>query len=519
MHVQRRDEADMNGMRGAFIPRRTGTGDLTVLVDDPHGRVRVADVEKLYRKHGQHFARWLSGDCAVAVSDLRGESAVVLFSTGSGNRPLHYAWDAAMGAWQFGGHLPELLDRVAPVVEDETALDVTLATGAPIGRRTPFHGVETVLPASTVVIEEGRGARSLPSYGPTDAARHCPVSEPAAMKADLTSREAEACEGEGHSDRSPARALVACDPMLALAAGLCDTGRRQHLFTPLRAGDVPPRQPRLTGVTQQHVEIAPDALPGLFADVTRALGMPPLGPEQLLTLALLRAAGAAGFAKVVSGDGMGAALDAWTRVGCALRAPGGLRWVGPYLDALAPVPKALRHRLYTREYELQLRSFESSAPPELMVLLTDAEGARKHRIATAEVGLVLPARFSRPLTALAAEAGVTAQALLWPAEELWPAAANPPLGEGRSLATVQRRAKRAFAAGVFVPGEPLWAMARDVLSPAVVRAEGRLRPDAVAALFTEQELRPREELARALWALTAYQVWRRQHFGPERRSL
>ncbi|MGW1429735.1 asparagine synthase-related protein [Streptomyces sp. NPDC002431] len=489
----------MNGIRGSFVPGRTGTGDVTVLVDDPVGPVRGTDVEELYRWYGTDFVHRLDADCAVAVVDRRKEPTLVLASTGRGTRPLHYAWDAGAGAWLFAGILTELLDRVPPPAEEETALDAALTMGAPFGRWTPHRGIESVPPASAVVIARpGEVARTV---GPLRSA-------PGTGEAPEPVRAVDEDPGD-----PSATALIVRDPMLALAAGLLGTGQGRHLFTPVRGGGIPPQLPRLPGVTHHHVEIGPADFPGLLTSVTGTVGLPHADPELSVTLGMLRAAAGAGFTRVVSGDGVGAVLSAAPRVSRALRAPAGLHWVGPYLDELAPVPRAIRRSLYTREYALLLRSHEATPPADFMARLTEDEGPRARRIAAIETGSVLPTRFDRPLVALAASVGATVRTPLWTPEWLWttsgprtPSAAEPLGGAD------------AFPGSLPMPGRPLWTMVRDVLSPAAIHADGRLRTDTVAALLEEQELRPRESLARVILALTTYQIWR-QHFRSDRRSL
>ena len=82
--------------------------------------------------------------------------------------------------------------------------------------------------------------------------------------------------------------------------------------------------------------------------------------------------------------------------------------------------------------------------------------------------------------------------------------------------SVLNRPKQPFTLPVtamLAPGQRLWDMARDVLSPESLRADGRLRADTVAALFTEQAERPTDQVSLALWSLMSHQMWRQQFFG------
>jgi asparagine synthase (glutamine-hydrolysing) len=74
-------------------------------------------------------------------------------------------------------------------------------------------------------------------------------------------------------------------------------------------------------------------------------------------------------------------------------------------------------------------------------------------------------------------------------------------------ARVARGPKRGFCtpAAAWLRG-PLRTLAADVLSPATLRRQGLLRPEAAAALL-ERHLTRREDVSRGLWALLALTLW------------
>jgi asparagine synthase (glutamine-hydrolysing) len=85
-------------------------------------------------------------------------------------------------------------------------------------------------------------------------------------------------------------------------------------------------------------------------------------------------------------------------------------------------------------------------------------------------------------------------------------------------AAIVRGPKRGFCApaAAWLRG-PLLPLARDLLSPERVRAQGWFEPAAVSALL-ERHVARREDLSRALWALIAFGLWHDAHVAAPRRA-
>lgn len=49
--------------------------------------------------------------------------------------------------------------------------------------------------------------------------------------------------------------------------------------------------------------------------------------------------------------------------------------------------------------------------------------------------------------------------------------------------------------------------------PRTLRADGRIRPERVDALFDEQATRPSDSVSLALWSLMSHQLWRQEFFA------
>jgi len=113
----------------------------------------------LYQRHGTDFANDLRGMYAIAIHDPRHGSAetgrLLLARDPFGIKPLYYAeTDAGLA---FASEAQALI--AAGVVESRLCTesrDELLQLQFTTGRRTPFIGIERLLPGETVVAERGR---------------------------------------------------------------------------------------------------------------------------------------------------------------------------------------------------------------------------------------------------------------------------------------------------------------------------------------------------------------------------
>jgi len=128
----------------------------------------------LYLRHGLDFARHLRGMYAVAIHDPA-EGCLVLARDPFGIKPLYYA---ETGAGLVFASEPQALFAagLATPALDTQARDELLQLQFTTGRRTPFRGVERLLPGETVAVRKGRVAdrlrhQALPAGGPIETGR------------------------------------------------------------------------------------------------------------------------------------------------------------------------------------------------------------------------------------------------------------------------------------------------------------------------------------------------------------
>ncbi|WP_019544446.1 asparagine synthase (glutamine-hydrolyzing) [Streptomyces sulphureus] len=493
----------------------------------------------LYLTYGDSFAEHLDGMFAVAVIDLRAEPRLVLATDPAGMKSLYYSWDSRTGVLHFASEIPALLSF--PDVrarEDELGLDAYLTSKTPFGERTMFEGIDVLPPAATATASRTDGLRiSERPLGYESAEGAAP------------GRSLEEAGGELRAalETEVSRLLTADVPVAAITSGGLDSSLvtalaaraargALHTFNIAYTGRWPgderayaARVAESVGTTHHQVEIDPASFPELLSDVVWHLGQPNADPITLSTFSLFRAVRDAGFKVALTGDAADELFAGYARMSQALAAPEGADWSGAYLDHLAAVPRALRARLYTDDYAATVRA-RPALPPELHAALEHGNGSRLTRICEAEQRYRLPAYHLRRVDHLSMASSVEARipfcqpAIVRFAAGLPDAHRLTSAGVKRALYAaagglvpdaVLDRPKQPFTLPVtamLAPGQRLWEMARDVLSPVSLRADGRLRGDTVEALFTEQAERPSDTASLALWSLMGHQLWRRQFF-------
>ena len=499
----------------------------------------------LYLVHGERFAEQLDGMFAIAVMDRRGEPRMVLATDESGMKPLYYAWDQPTGRLRFASELPALLGFTGvPVREDELGLDAYLSAKTPFGEQTMFEGIRVLPPAATAVVtRDGFQLTTRPmghaaQYGPVGTGR--PLAQVGAELRELLRTEVH-------------RLLLADAPVAAITSGGLDSSLVTalaaevkpdlHTFNIAYTGDWPWDERHFAaevadavGTVHHQVEIDPATFPDLLSDVVWHLGQPNADPIALSTFSLFRAVRDAGFKVALTGDAADELFGGYARMQQAEAAPGGLRWVSAYLDHLSAIPQALRKQLYTPDFAAAVRIQGSALPTGLADTLCNAAGTRLRRICAAEQQYRLPAYHLRRVDHLSMAGSVEARlpfcqpsvvryaASLADEHRISPEGVKRALyaaAEGLVPQSVLNRPKQPFTLPVTAmlsPGQALWETARDLLSDSVLRADGRLRPDAVAQLFVQQEQQPNDQAALAIWALMTHQIWRRQFFGASRRQ-
>ncbi|OEU96552.1 asparagine synthase (glutamine-hydrolyzing) [Streptomyces oceani] len=542
-------------------------GDITVVFNGElynHDRLRAELVRRgfhfedrcdgtilpaLYLTYGERFAEYLDGMFSVAVLDGRRAPRLVIATDASGMKPLYYHWEERSGRFHFASELPALLgfSDVRPY-EDELGLHTYLSAKTPFGHRTMFQGIDVLPPAVTAVVTRDEGLRLTSrrmgheSAPPVDEKRSLPRAGQ---------------ELRGLLAREVSRLLVADAPVATITSGgldsslvtalaaraLHDRGASGalHTFNIAYTGDWPGDERAFatevsqhTGTVHHQVEIDPATFPDLMGDVVRHLGQPNADPITLSTFSLFRAVRDAGFKVALTGDAADELFGGYGRMTQALAAPAGADWAGAYLDHLAAVPHSLRQQLYTAEYAAHVRSNGTSAvPPGLTETLRHGTGSRLQRITRIEQRYRLPAYHLRRVDHLSMASSVETRLPFCQPSVVRFAATLPDqhrtvpgVGVKRALyqaadgllpSSVLNRPKQPFTlpiTAMLAPGQRLWAMARDVLSPQALRADGRLRHEVVNALFAEQEARPSDGSSLALWALMSHQMWRGEFFGP-----
>ncbi|MEV7015243.1 asparagine synthase (glutamine-hydrolyzing) [Streptomyces sp. NPDC093991] len=501
----------------------------------------------LYTTYGERFPEHLDGMYSVAVMDLRSVPRMVLATDDAGMKPLYYHWEGNAGRLHFASELPALLGFAGvPAEEDETGLDAYLTSKTPFGDRTMFRGVRVLPPAATVVVDHRDGLRI----------KHRPMAHEQGLRpAAGRTLEESGTQLRDLLSREVSRLLVADAPVAAVTSGGLDSSLvtalaaqafrasegagSLHTFNVAYTGTWPSDErayaaevARSVGARHHQVEIDPATFPDLMTDVVRHLGQPNADPITLSTFSLFRAVRDAGFKVALTGDAADELFGGYSRMTQAVAAAHGEDWAGAYLDHLAAVPRALRESLYTDEYAASVRTAEPAVPADVPQTLRLNLGTRLRRITAVEQRYRLPAYHLRRVDHLSMASSVEVRlpfcqpsvtrfaATLSDSHKLVPGQgvkrALYRAAEGLVPRSVLERPKQPFTlpiTAMLVPGQRLWTLAQDALDPATLRADGRIRPERVAALFAEQAARPDDTVALALWSLMSHQLWRQEFFG------
>ncbi len=483
----------------------------------------------LYAEHGLAFADRLQGMYAIAIVDLREEARLVLVTDEVGMKPLHYAWDAASGVLHFASEIEALL--AFPDVDSSPRvldLDDYLATKAKFGEQTMFEGIRTLPPAATAVVDRRDGLRVHVrdvAAGPAVAAgtdldpvarrlRSLLVREVRRM---LAADVPVAAITSGGLDSSLVTVLAALETVELDTFNLAYVGRWPHDERAF-AAEVAAH----AGTTHHQVELDPMRIHELLPQVVRSLGQPNADPITVSTYALFEQVHAAGFKVAVTGDAADELFGGYDRIKAAVGATGD--WIGPYVEALAAIPRPMRDALYSSDYRAHLEG-RTRTDDRLRDQLAQDRGPRLDAITSLEVTERLPAYHLQRVDALSMAWAVEARLPFCQPEVVRFARSLPVdlrvqgdkvkralyrAARGLVPDSVLEREKQPFTlpiAAMLQPGQPLYAFAAEVLSGENLRAHGLLDARAVQELLGRQAVTPSNATALAVWSLMTFELW------------
>jgi asparagine synthase (glutamine-hydrolysing) len=261
----------------------------------------------LYLRHGLNFVRHLRGMYAIAIHDPA-EACLVLTRDPFGIKPLYYA-ETSKG-FAFASE-PQALVK-AGIVEpklDAGARDEILQLQFTTGRRTPFAGIERLLPGETVTVRQGRIADrvrhpALPAEGPADIGRTAALRRLDDLLNDSVGihQRSDVPYGmflSGGVDSSVLLAMMARlneQPVMAFTAGFDGAGvadERDHARAVAKA----------TGADHQEVSFSEDDFWALLPAIAAAMDDPAADYATLPTYKLAVEARKAGLKVVLTGEG------------------------------------------------------------------------------------------------------------------------------------------------------------------------------------------------------------------------
>ncbi|MBK8908577.1 MAG: asparagine synthase (glutamine-hydrolyzing) [Rhodospirillales bacterium] len=476
---------------------------------------------QLYLRHGDGFADHLRGMYAIAIHDPRHDSdefpRLVLARDPFGIKPLYLAETAAGLA--FASEPQALIaaglvePALLPDVRDEL-LQLQFTTGS----RTPFRGIERVLPGETIVVEQGRivdrrRRLALPTGAPI----------PIAQKEALDRLQAELRDSVGVHQRSDVPYAmflsggVDSSAVLSVMAELND--RPVLALTAWFPGsDAEDERERARAVAKtvgaEHVQVEFDEqdLWTLLPAVAACMDDPALDYATLPTYKLAAAARAAGIKVVLTGEGGDEIFAGYGRYRRALRSRllggrpmrargtfdglGVLRDGRSWRDGLAATDAAVADPERSPLQHLQAVDCADWLPNDLLNKLDRCLMAHgvEGRVPLLDCTL---ANFAFRLPDSLKVSGGLGKRLL----RQWLDTACPP-----AEATARKR-------GFTVPVGTWIARRAAELGPLVAAQPGvaeACRPHAALGLFAKAEAGDRRA-GKAAWALLFYALWHHRH--------
>jgi asparagine synthase (glutamine-hydrolysing) len=253
----------------------------------------IAVIGPLYLVLGEEFVERLVGAFALAIWDPRKQS-LLLARDRAGERPLHYAQDAA--GVRFASEIAVLAaDAAQPLAVDEEALHGYMRFGYLAAPATPFREIRKVRPAEVVRIErQGIHHRSYWRWGVASAAKTAPRTE----QFDRIFREAVRRQSEVDV---PYGVFLSGGVDSSLVAAVARQVRPEYR---LRAYALRFREPsydegghaesvaKALGVELESVWVTPEAFPAEIPDLIAHAGEPLADPAWVPTALLSRRAAA-----------------------------------------------------------------------------------------------------------------------------------------------------------------------------------------------------------------------------------
>ena len=499
-----------------------------IFADQCDGRV----ILPLYAELGLEFPCRMDGMFAIAVFD-RDAQQMLLATDTVGVKTLYYFWSEPHETLYFASEVPTLiaLSGCSPDVLPE-GIDEYLTARTVYGNTTILKGICRVPPGTVLVAAPERTPCIVAYSQPHDRE----VMPSGAVDTDASAL-IELLKEEVNS------LLVADVPVATMNSGGLDSS----IVTAIAARQRPgihsvhiryrggwPSDESLfaselaAAANTNHHEVVADPadFASMIGDTAWCAGAN-ADPVTLSSKLLFRAIRRAGFKVILSGDGADELFGGYERLALAMRDQSA-SWLDHYIDALAAVSRNLRERLYSDDFRYQIRQTRGASArlrARISQLITQHHGDRLAGLLEFEQRDRLPSyhltrvdttsmahgvevrvpflqgrvvRFSRRLSSTQKINDGGVKRILYRA------------ARGLVPDSILRRAKQPFTlpvAAMLTQGQPLFAYARDMLSPSVVQRRGFFKPSAVDALLQQHAQNPSNETGLAVWSLVVLEAF------------
>lgn len=497
-------------------------------------------IPALYTEYGRNFIRKLDGMFAIAVIDSTDPSdeKLFLYSDSTGIKSVYYSVSKESNTLAFASEIRAL--QAYGLTSDnicDLAVNDYLAGKSLWGGQTIFEDMRQLEPGKILFFSVSDGLH-LASYDENNDEDRCFMQPSGLHDAGIALDEAL---------NSEIRQMLCADvPVCVVTSGGLDSSyitalaaqhtEDLHSFNVSYAGNWPlDERHHAETVSKKYktihhqVEIQESEFIPLLADVVRHLGQPNSAPHCLSTYALFKAVKEQGFKTALTGEGADEMFGGYNRFQSATynQSPD---WFSEYSDKLSAIPKEARWDLYSERYKERLyysdkhhetmRAVTAKLAKDLGRLDALLHFDQIHRFPyyilrrvdhlsmanSVEVRVPFCQKkiqsFSRKLHRDFKIDHIRVKKILYEA------------AKKRLPSSILNRPKQPFTLPItaMLRGDhPLFLLAKETLGSQTLYARGLFDRDRLLQLVNRQSTKPNDADAQAIWALTVFELWIRDH--------
>ncbi|NRA86236.1 MAG: asparagine synthase (glutamine-hydrolyzing) [Rhizobiales bacterium] len=492
-----------------------------------------AIIPAMYTEYGEDFVSQIEGMFSIALIDNRSTPKLFLACDQLSMKSVYYI--EKNGQFSFSSELDglKILDSDFGDI-DSRAIDLYFSMRAIVGERTIFKNVQVLEPGTIKTISFGEKSNSRPF---NVALEELPTPSLTFKAAGKTLKNL--------LDIEVQRMLQTDAPTCVVVSGGLDSSLISALAArrsePLSAfhlaykGNWPQDERKFAtehakkyGLNLEVVEADPNIFPDILPDMVKHLGQPNSAPHSLSTYLLFQEVAKNGFKVALTGEGADEQFGGYNRFAKAYCNKQS-EWADLYLDTLAAIPKYIRNKIYTSEFNTHIceknqKYYEISTNINSLKMEN-----RLDNLLQFDLFERFPYYILRRVDHLSMAHGVEVR-MPFCQPSITSFAKSIPDGWKIQNSDVKRvvyeasrglvpnsilnRSKQPFTlpvATMIQPGQKLFDYIYSLLTSQIFKERDLFRSDAIEGLFNDLAKGPNSAVANTLWTLAILEIWLLQH--------